>query len=35
MASMTVEGFGVSRLLTVTVAELEERLSRYRRMLTC
>lgn len=34
-ASMTVEGFGVSRLLAVTRAELDERLAWYREMLNC
>jgi sugar/nucleoside kinase (ribokinase family) len=32
-ASLTVEGFGMSRLLTATPADLERRLARYRTML--
>lgn len=33
-ASVTVEGFGISRLLAATPAELETRLDQYRKMLT-
>ena len=35
LASITVEGFGISRLLATTTAELAERLETYRGMLMC